>query len=171
MLEVSVKLEELLIDKSKDVDLLLDFLSNNKIIINQEETVDPETPIVRKAKRSIDQINKDSGEVIKTYESIEAAGRSLGLTTGTAIGIALRENRICKGFLWRYSGVSKEEQFTEQPVIKVCCLNGEKTYFKNISDAARDVKVSQPALRRRILTDVHINNHHWIFNKEVYHCN
>jgi len=168
ILDVSVKIEELLIDKSKDVDTLLDFLSNNKIIINEEET-DPEVPVVRKSKRSIDQINKDSGEVIKTYESIESAGRALGLTTGTAIGIALRENRVCKGFLWRYSGVSKEEQFAEQPVIKVCCLNGEKTYFKNISDAARDVKVSPPALRRRILTDVHVNNHHWIFNKDACH--
>ena len=168
ILDVSVKIEELLIDKSKDVDTLLDFLSNNKIIINEEET-DPEVPVVRKSKRSIDQINKDSGEVIKTYESIESAGRALGLTTGTAIGIALRENRVCKGFLWRYSGVSKEEQFAEQPVIKVCCLNGEKTYFKNISDAAKDVKVSHPALRRRILTDVHVNNHHWIFNKDACH--
>ena len=168
ILETSVKLEELLIDKSKDIDTLLDFLSNNKIINNEEET-DPEVPIVRKSKRSIDQINKDSGEVIKTYESIEAAGRALGLTTGTAIGIALRENRVCKGFLWRYSGVSKEEQFTEQPVIKVCCLNGEKTYFKNISDAAKDAKVSHPALRNRVLTDVHTNNYHWIFNKEVCH--
>ncbi len=170
ILEVSVKIEELLIDQSKDVDTLLDFLSNNKIIINEEEN-DPEVPVVRKAKRSIDQINKDSGEVIKTYESIEAAGRALGLTTGTAIGIALRENRVCKGFLWRYSGVSKEEQFAEQPVIKICCLNGEKTYFKNISDAAKDVKVSQPALRKRILTDVHVNNHHWIFNKDACHYN
>jgi hypothetical protein len=170
ILDVSVKLEELLIDQSKDVDTLLDFLSNNKIIINEVEN-DPEVPIVRKAKRSIDQINKDSGEVIKTYESIEAAGRALGLTTGTAIGIALRENRVCKGFLWRYSGVSKEEQFSEQPVIKVSCINGEKTYFKNISDAAKDVKVSSPALRRRILTDVHINNYHWIFNKDACHYN
>ena len=168
ILDVSVKIEELLIDKSKDVDTLLDFLSNNKIIINEEET-DPEVPVVRKSKRSIDQINKDSGEVIKTYESIESAGRAIGLTTGTAIGTALRENRVCKGFLWRYSGVSKEEQFAEQPVIKVCCLNGEKTYFKNISDAAKDVKVSPPALRRRILTDVHVNNHHWIFNKDACH--
>ena len=168
ILDVSVKIEELLIDKSKDVDTLLDFLSNNKIIITEEET-DPEVPIVRKSKRSIDQINKDSGEVIKTYESIESAGRAIGLTTGTAIGTALRENRVCKGFLWRYSGVSKEEQFAEQPVIKVCCLNGEKTYFKNISDAAKDVKVSPPALRRRILTDVHVNNHHWIFNKDACH--
>ena len=45
----------------------------------------------------------------------------------------------------------------------------EKTYFKNISDAAKDVKVSHPALRRRILTDVHVNNHHWIFNKDACH--
>lgn len=52
------------------------------------------------------------------------------LTTGTAVGIALREQRICKGFLWRYSGVSKEQQFSEQPVVKICCKNGEKCHFK-----------------------------------------
>ena len=168
IIEASIKLEEMLINQSKDVDVLLDIFSNNKPIINEEE-LNPEVPTVRKAKRSIDQINKDTGEVIKTYDSIEAAGRSLGLTSGTAIGTALRENRVCKGFLWRYSGVSKEEQFAEQPVVRVCCLNGEKTYFKNIADAAKDAKVSPPALRRRILTSVHVNNFHWIFNKGACH--
>ena len=170
IINVSVKLEEILIKQSKDLDMLSETFSNN-IKINIDEENDPEVPIVRKAKRSIDQINKDTGEVIKTYESIEAAGRSLGLTTGTAIGTALRENRICKGFLWRYSGVSKEEQFAEQPVIKISCLNGEKTFFKNISDAAKDVKISAPALRRRILTQVHVNNYHWIFDKNACHYN
>jgi hypothetical protein len=170
ILETSVKLEELLIEQSKNIDALSDILSNNKQIVS-EEHVDPETPNTKKAKRSIDQINKDTGEVIATYDSIEAAGRALGLTTGTAVGIALRENRVCKGFLWRYSGVSKEEQFAEQPVIKICCKNGEKTCFKNIADAARDAKVSPPALRRRILTDVHLNNYHWVFDKSACHYN
>ena len=170
ILDVSIKLEELLIEQSKDIDSLSDFLTNNKIIIT-EESNDPEVPVVRKSKRSIDQINKDTGEVIKTYESIEAAGRTIGLTTGTAVGIALRENRTCKGFLWRYSGVSKEEQFAEQPVIKTSCLNGEKTFFKNISDAAKDIKISAPALRRRILTQVHVNNYHWTFDKNACHYN
>jgi hypothetical protein len=95
--------------------------------------------------------------------------RSLGLTTGTAIGIAVRESRVCQGYLWRYAGVSKEEQFNEQPVIKVCCLNGEKTCFKTIADAAKDCNISAPALRRRILTNVHINDHHWIFDKNASH--
>ena len=170
IINVSVKLEEILIDQSKDLDMLSETFSNNiKGIIDEEN--DPEVPIVRKAKRSIDQINKDTGEVIKTYESIEAAGRTIGLTTGTAVGIALRENRTCKGFLWRYSGVSKEEQFAEQPVIKISCLNGEKTFFKNISDAAKDIKISGPALRRRILTQVHVNNYHWTFDKTACHYN
>ena len=170
ILDVSVKLEELLIEHSKDIDTLSDFLSSNKINTKTDE-IDPEIPVVRKAKRSIDKINKDTGEVIATYESIEAAGRSEGLTTGTAIGTALRESRLCKGFLWRYSGVSKEQQFSEQPVIKYCCKNGEKNYFKNISEAAKDANVSAPALRRRILTDVHVNNYHWIFDKNASHYN
>jgi hypothetical protein len=170
ILDVSVKLEELLIEHSKDIDTLSDFLSSNKINTKTDE-IDPEIPVVRKAKRSIDKINKDTGEVIATYESIEAAGRSEGLTTGTKIGTALRESRLCKGFLWRYSGVSKEQQFSEQPVIKYCCKNGEKNYFKNISEAAKDANVSAPALRRRILTDVHVNNYHWIFDKNASHYN
>lgn len=167
ILDVSVKLEELLIEQSKDMDTLSDILSNNKIVVN-EEPVNPEVPVIRKAKRPIDKINKDTGEVVATFESIEAAGKSCGIT-GTAIGYALRESRLCQGFMWRYSGVSKEEQFAEQPVIKICCKNGEKTCFKNIADAARDAKISAPAMRRRILTDVHLNNHHWVFDKNACH--
>jgi phage anti-repressor protein len=167
ILESSVKLEELLSEQGKDMDVLLDILSN-KPTINCFD-VNPEVPIVRKAKRSIDKIDKETGKVLATFESIEAAGRSCGLTTGTAIGYAVRENRQCQGFLWRYSGVSKEEQFAEQPVVKICCKNGEKLCFKNIADAAKDANISAPALRRRILTDVHVNNYHWIFDKNATH--
>ena len=110
-------------------------------------------------------------EVIATYESIEAAGRATGLTTGTAIGIALREKRQCKGFLWRYSGVSKEDQYSDQPVIKINCKTGAHSQFKTIADAARDCGVSAPALRQRILTNVHINEHHWVFDKNSTHYN
>jgi len=129
------------------------------------EYINPEAPQVKKAKRSIDQINKETGEIMNTYESIEAAGRSLGLTTGTAIGIALREKRVCQGFLWRYSGVSKEEQYKAQAVLKVCCTTGQKTAFPTMAAAAKDVNISATALRQRILTHVHLNDHHWIFDK------
>lgn len=169
ILDVSVKLEELLIKQSNDIDGLTEIFSNKNLINDISNECDPEVPVIRKAKRSIDKINKETGEVIATFESIEAAGRSCGLTTGTAIGVSVRENRVCQGFLWRYSGVSKEEQFAEQPVIKICCKNGEKIYFKNIADAAKDSKISAPALRRRILTDVHVNNFHWIFDKNANH--
>ena len=168
ILDISVNLENLLIDKSSDLNELLSIIkvekyntSNNVV----DEYIDPETPYIKKAKRSIDQINKDTGEIINTYESIESAGRSLGLTTGTAVGIALREKRVCQGFLWRYSGVSKEEQFNEQPVIKICCSTGDKIHFNTISDAAKDASISSTALRNRILTKVHLLDYHWIFNK------
>lgn len=165
ILDIAVKLETVLTENAKDLDTLLAILNGTRVEPVANESNSASTPTMRKAKRSVVQINKDTGEVINVYESIEAAGRGLGLTTGTAIGIALREKRICQGFLWRYAGFSKEEQFCEQPIIKVCCSTGEKTHFSTIADAARDANVSTPALRNRVLTDVHANGHHWIFQK------
>jgi hypothetical protein len=168
VIDISVQLENLLVDTAKDLPKLLSIFKNENIPLQNitENYIDPEVPQVKKAKRSIDQINKDTGEIINTYPSIEAAGRSLGLTTGTAIGIALREKRVCQGFLWRYSGFSKEQQFNEQSVMKVCCSTGEKIQFKTIADAARDANISAPALRQRILTHVHLMDYHYIFGKE-----
>lgn len=169
VLDITLKLETMLVENSKELDKISDIL-DGKMIENQSfVNLDPEVPQIRKAKRAIDQINKDTGEVIATYESIEAAGKKLGLTTGTAVGIALREKRVCKGFLWRYSGVSKEEQYSEQPVIKICCSTGEKICFSTIADAAKDCNISAPGLRSRILTHVHINDHHWKFDKGATH--
>ena len=162
ILHIATKIETVMTENAKDLDRLLDILNGT----HQNASTEQEpAPKIRKAKRSVDQIHKDTGEIINVHESIEAAGRSLGLTTGTAIGIALREKRVCQGFLWRYSGFSKDEQFNEQPIVKVCCSTGERTSFKTIADAARDAKVTTPALRNRVLTDVHVNGHHWIFPK------
>jgi hypothetical protein len=166
--DVACEIEKLMIEKGKTPDELMAVLQNTPITL-ASETLDPETPQVRKAKRAIDQIHKDTGAVVATYESIEAAGRSLGLTTGTAIGIALREKRVCQGFLWRYAGISKEDQYSDQPVTKFNCKTGIKTEFKTIADAAKDGGVSAPAMRQRILTNVHINDHHWTFNKNSTH--
>ena len=170
ILDISSKLEQVLIQHSDNLSYIVDLLDglnqNNK---KSEPLLDPETPQIRKSKRSIDQINKDTGEIIKTFESIEAAGRSLGLTTGTAIGIAVREKRVSQGFLWRYTGISKEDQFSDQPVIKICCKNGKKIKFETIADAAEDANISAPGLRNRILTNVHINDHHWVFDKASSH--
>ncbi len=166
-LDITVKIEKMLIDNSNDLDQFSDMLDGIKI--NQPLCIDASEPVVHKAKRPIDQINKLTGEVIATFESIEAAGRSLGLTSGTAVGIALREKRVCKGFLWRYAGVSKEQQYDDQPVIKVCCSTGKKTKFATIADAAKDANLSAPGLRSRILTKVHTNDYHWIFGKNASH--
>jgi hypothetical protein len=166
-LDVTLKLENLLINHSNDLEQLDNILDCNVVTSKNEE--DPEVPQVRKSKRPIDQVNKDTGVVINTYESIEAAGRSLGLTTGTAIGTALREKRVCKGFIWRYSGISKEDQYADQPVVKVCCCTGEKVHFSTIADAAKDCNISAPGLRMRILRDVHVNKYHWIFDKNSTH--
>ena len=168
VIDISVKLETLLVEKGNHLDELSDIL-DGKTIIKEMQHECPEEPKVKKSKRAIDQINKDTKQVINTYDSIEAAGRALGLTTGTAIGIALREKRVCQGFLWRYSGISQEDQYAEQPVIKTCCDTGEKTYFKTIAEAAKDANISPPGLRARILTHVHFNGFHWTFNKNASH--
>jgi hypothetical protein len=168
ILDITLKLENVLVNNCKDLEKLSDIL-DEKYLQNDNLNINPDVPQVRKSKRSVDQIHKDTGEILNTYESIEAAGRSLGLTTGTAIGIALREKRICKGFIWRYSGISQEDQYSEQPVIKVCCSSGEKTFFKTIADAAKDCNISAPGLRSRILTDVHVNKYHWVFDKNATH--
>ena len=159
------KLEELLINN--DLYNIMKILNNEQLenILN-----DPEIPFVRKAKRSIDQIDKDTGKIIATFPSIEAAGKlGLGLTTGNAIGVALRNKTICQGFVWRYSGISKEDQMLDQPVIRIQCKTGEQKNYPNIASAARDSKISPPGLRNRILTDVHYNGYHWIFNKTATH--
>ena len=169
ILNINAQLENILINN--------DLHSINKFILGKErdqttnELTDPEIPFVRKAKRSIDQIDKNTGAILHTYPSIEAAGRALELTTGTAIGVALRNKSLCKDFLWRYSGISKEDQMLDQAVVRINCNTGEKTNYPNIASAARDAKISPPGLRNRILTDVHVNNFHWIFNKSSSHYN
>jgi hypothetical protein len=169
IMDVTVKLENVLINNSQNIDNLSNLLDGT-LVDNFITTIeDPEVPQVRKAKRAVDQIDPVTNKVISSYPTIEEAGRALGLTTGTAVGIALRNKTLCKSFLWRYSGISREEQYADQPVVKVCCSTGEKTHFNNMADAARDVKISAPALRQRILTKVHIDDYHWIFDKTSTH--
>lgn len=165
--DIVAKQEEQIMVKNMSLEDILSSLSNNIVIENT--MIDPEVPAQRKAMRAIDQINVDTGAILASYPSIEAAGRAIGLTTGTAIGIALRNKTLCKGFLFRYSGISREDQYSSQPVIKVCCSTGVKLCFENMADAARDCKISAPGLRNRILTKVHIDDFHWIFDKNSTH--
>ena len=166
VLDITVKIEKMLIENSKDLDVFSDMLDGIKL--NTEFHIDPTEPTVHKAKIQIDQINNLTGEVIATFNSLEEAGKSVGCT-GTAIGIANRTKRVCKGFRWRPTGVSKEQQYDDQPVIKVCCSTGKQTLFSTIADAAKDAIISAPGLRSRILTKVHTNGHHWIFGKNASH--
>ena len=72
ILDITVKLEVLLIDKGKDPELLDDILSNKAIntVVCQALDIDPAAPVVRKARRAIDQINRDTGEVIATFSGM-----------------------------------------------------------------------------------------------------
>jgi len=62
-----------------------------------------------------------------------------------------------------------EDQMRDQPVIKINCKTGERRSFLNIAEAARDANISAPGLRNRILTDVHSNNFHWVFDETATH--
>lgn len=159
------KIEDLLINN--DLENIFKILNNEKI-----ETIlnDPEIPFIKKSKRSIDQVDPTTGTVINTYPSIEAAGRSCGIT-GSAIGIALRNKTLSIGYKWCYSGISKDDQMKDQPVIRIKCCNGEKTHYPNIASAAKSAKISPPGLRNRILTDVHSGGFHWVFDKTSTHYN
>jgi len=170
VLDITVKIEKMLIENGKDLDTINDILDGN-LNEKQQPILDPEIPQIRRVKRSIDQIHRETGEVIATFESTEAAGKALGLTTGNAIGTARRNKTISQGFLWRYSGISKEDQYSEQPVIKVCCSTGEHTFFDTIADAAKDCNISAPGLRCRIINENHVNNFHWKFDAGATHYN
>lgn len=164
--DIVAKQEEQIMIKNMSLEDILSSLSKNIIIENT--IIDPEVPAQRKAMRAIDQINVDTGLVIASFPSIESAGKLIGCT-GSAIGIALRNKTLCKGFLFRYSGISREDQYTDQPVVKICCSTGVKLCFENMADAARDCSISAPGLRNRILTKVHIDDFHWIFDKNSSH--
>ena len=168
ILDITLKLETMLIENSKDLNKIYDILDGKLFENIVTQPNDPDIPQVRKSMRAIDQIHIETGEVIATYKSTEAAGRALGVT-GSAIGIARRNSQKCQGFLWRWHGISKEDQYSDQPVIKVCCSTGEHTFFDTIAAAAENCNISAPGLRERILRDLHINNFHWKFDKDATH--
>ena len=60
------------------------------------------------------------------------------------------------------AGLNKETiSLTVNAFKKFCLKAGTKK--------ADEIHDYYPALRNRVLTDVHTNNYHWIFNKEVCH--
>ena len=64
IMDITTGLEKLLIDNANDLHKLQSIINNEYTnYSNNTEEVDPEVPVVRKAKRSIDQINKE--EAIK----------------------------------------------------------------------------------------------------------
>jgi hypothetical protein len=76
ILVIATKLETVLIENAKDLNKLYSIINNENTQEEQNqycEPVDHEAPVIRKAKRPIDQINKDTGEIIKTFESIDNA--------------------------------------------------------------------------------------------------
>ena len=168
--DICAMLENILL--TYDLQQVLDTLNAFDTILTTNEAIseDAGVPSVHKAKRPVDQINKDTGDVLASYPTLEAAGKAIGVT-GTAVGIAVRNKSLCRGFIFRYAGISREEQYKDQPVIKVCCSTGEKTRFDNIAAAALDSNISAPGLKNRILTKVHRDGFHWTWDTSASHYN
>ena len=162
ILDSTSKIEELINNHS--VEKLLDFFNQQ----NDNASDNPENVTVQKARRPVVQLNKDTKKIIATYPSLVAAGRAIGCSD-TAVGIALRNKTLCKGFLFAYSGISVEDQMKDQPVVKINCSTAERVRFDNIASAARDIGISAPGLRQRILTQVHRDGFHWVFDKDATH--
>lgn len=168
IIDVTEKLEKLIMNYSSDIKHFCEKLDNFNDNIETVTENNSEEAVVHKSKRPIDHVDVKTGAILNSYPTLEAAGKALGVT-GTAVGIAVRNKKLCKGYLFRYSGISKEDQYSDQPTIKINCKTGEQTKFKNIADSAREAGISAPAMRTRINTNVHVNNFHWVFDKEATH--
>jgi phage anti-repressor protein len=173
IIDMTAKLEKLIMLDIKNLPKLIEnidtLLENDKIEkLNNESYNNPEEVSIKKSIRPVDLINKETGEIIKSYKSFEEAGKDFGVT-GSAIGTALREKKPCQDQLFRYAGISREEQYADQPVTKVNCNTHEIVNFETIAAAAVDAKISPPAMRVRINTNVHINNWHWIWSPDATH--
>ena len=166
ILDTIQKFEKVLFEKNVlKINNALDHVINNK-----KENADGDTKksTDRRAPRSIDQIDKNTKKLIATFPTFVACGKALGVT-GEGVSIALRQKRPIKGYIFRYTGVTEEQQYEDQPVIKTNCCTGKKTNFPNIASAALDAGVSSPALRNRINTSLHVNNHNWTWHPNATH--
>ena len=172
LMAVTVLMEKLFKDDNLYAirDLLINYNNVMEKMFNTTEELEDNEPAVKKAKRSIDKIDILTDEVLGTYESQRAAAQSLTPPcTSEAIGMALRNKNACRGYFWMYSGFSTSNHGIHQPVIKINCKTGEKTYFDNMQQAGNDVGISYVAMRNRILTNTHVGNHHWGFNESATH--
>ena len=82
-----------MIDNAKDLPRLQSIINNEctNQLIPIHEINNPEVPLVRKAKRSIDQINKDTGEIIKTFDFYNSKYKECLIKINNAIELNLIE--------------------------------------------------------------------------------
>lgn len=146
-----------------DMNTVFNNLTNFHELSEPREQVN--VPTSRRSPRPVNQIDPDTNVIINTFDTFEDSGSAVGCT-GAAISSAVRNGTVTKGFAWRYANVSREDQYSDQPVIKVNCTTGEKTHFDTISAAKTDAGISSPGLRMRILTQLHVDGFHWIFDKD-----
>jgi hypothetical protein len=169
VMDICTTLEDVL--TKNDTNTILTNLSNFQDLTLPSD-VDSLVPTSSRAPRSVDKIHPITGQVVGTFATFAAAGKSVGVT-GAAISNAVRNPATLTGkgekFKWRYTSISNNDQMTPQKVVKVNCSTGERVHFPNIASAARDVNISSPGLRTRILTKYHTNGFHWIFDEGASH--
>jgi hypothetical protein len=96
--EIVSKLEDIIISDNTLVDILESLNGKYQGITKIKEEVDPEVPQVRKAKRSVEQVNKETGEIIATYSSLVEAGKAIG-RSDVAVGVSVRNKSLCNGYI------------------------------------------------------------------------
>ena len=144
----------------------------------EEDNVEDNTEIKTKKKikikensviKTVAQYNTD-GTFIKTYISGHEAARDLKVTPGSIYG-AIRNNFVCKGFLWKYvvdgKIIDKIDEVTphKKYMKQVEVFKDGKLYknFISIRDAATYMNVNISKVRKFLEGKKDTNNFEWKF--------
>lgn len=107
-----------------------------------------------KYESEVQQLDPETGEVIKTFKSTKEAGRELGLDNGGGISLVCRgEGKTYKGYGWRYTNPTEKGKHKE--VIKYDLKTGNILgTYKNCSDAAKSIELGEDTTLKSARTAV-----------------
>ena len=90
-----------------------------------------------KLTRSIDKLTMD-GEYICTYDSLQEAGKAIGVKSYSHItNVAKGQRASCGGYKWRYTDHTETEKFSQRLVTQLGTDGGILQTFSSIREAER----------------------------------